>query len=177
MLPESTTCTHETNSYIDSVFQEFRANVVRYMQLIGQELALQARLELAEKTLCLTRDHLQMTIGAAGCAAHHLDWSAAFNEVRFAGVRLVDACMTLLQERGKLTPQEMLTALNAGLFRFRTSSPLREIHAALMKQRRVKRIGDAYVWAGGGEQISLRLKVVKDTVPQETASPTGTEGA
>jgi len=82
-----------------------------------------------------------------------------FDEVRFVGVRLVDACHALLQERNKMTTAELLKELNAGMYRFRTNSPLREIHAALLKQRRAKKVGDQWIWVGGGEQIPMRLRV------------------
>ena len=87
-----------------------------------------------------------------------------FNKIRFVGVRLADACQALLQEKKKLTPEQLLSALNDGMYRFRTNSPLREIHAALLKQTWADKVGAAYVWKGGTEQqMPLRMRVVNTT--------------
>lgn len=160
IMPPAGTNTAEANAHISGVYFEFSESIKRYNHLMAESLNLNARLQIAEKMLCLVRDQLQLTVVQAGCAATPLDWEPAFAEVRFVGVRLTDACMTLLQERGKLSPENLLQGLNGGMFRFRTRSPLREIHAALIQQRsRVKKIGNEYVWAGGGEQISMRLRM------------------
>ena len=71
--------------------------------------------------------------------------------VRFVGMRLVDACVTVLQEHRKLTPVKLLDAINEGTFRFRTNAPLREIHAALLRHPHVKREGNYYLWSGPKE--------------------------
>ena len=169
--------TMETNSFIDGLFAEFRSNVGRYQGLTAHQFELEARIEMTEKTLCLMRDHLRDTIERADCAAPPRDWKPLFEEVRFVGVRLVDACMTLLQEHGKLTQEELLTGLNGGMFRFRTSSPLREIHAAMLRQRRAKKLGNTWVWIGGGEEVQMRLRVATPsavTIPTEEDA-TGTD--
>jgi hypothetical protein len=170
LQPPATVATHEAQSWIDGLFQEFSRHVDRYNELTGLQLSLQARLELSEKTLCLTRDHLASAIAQAGAAGAPCNWKPLFNEVRFVGVRLVDACTTLLQEQKKLTSEQILKGLNAGMFRFRTNSPLREIHAALIQQRRrTKKVGDTYVWLGGEEQIPMRLRMA--TAPQAAGLP------
>lgn len=162
------TTTHEATSYLQGLFQAFRQQTRHYAALTQELLSLEARIELAEKNLCLTRDHFKMTIENTDNAAPN-DWDAIFKTVRFVGVRLVDACATLLQEskHQKLTPEELLSGLNFGTFRFRTNSPLREIHAALLKHPSVKRTDDAWVWTGTAEQIPLRLRVMKATMPQD----------
>ncbi len=103
------------------------AQVKRYSDLTSHLLDMQARIELAEKTLCLTRDHLAMTITQTDSATPQ-DWEQHLREVRFVGVRLADACMVLLKEKKALTPQEILIGLNRGMFRFRTNSPLAKKH-------------------------------------------------
>jgi len=140
----------EANSYLAGLFEELRQQAAKYQALTGQLLNLEARVELAEKTVCLTRDHLVMEIGKSDSSTPH-DWVGTLNDFRFAGVRLVDACMTLLQENKHMTPQEILVGLNRGMFRFRTSSPLREIHAALLRQTFAKKEDQVWVWTGTPE--------------------------
>jgi hypothetical protein len=135
----------KTPTYLAGLFQELRQQADKYAALTGQYLNLEARVELAEKTLCLTRDHLVMEIEKSDSTTPH-DWVTTLNDFRFAGVRLVDACMVLLQENKRMTPQEMLVGLNRGMFRFRTSSPLREIHAALLRQNFAKKEDQVWVW-------------------------------
>jgi hypothetical protein len=155
--------TTEATSYLDGLFHEFHKQTHQYHELTKQLLSLEGRIELAEKTLCLTRDHLAMAIERSDSAGPK-DWDEVFKSVRFVGIRLADACQTLLQKHGRLTPQAILSGLNLGMYRFRTSSPLREIHAALLRQSFVKREGQHYVWIGRREQqIPLRLRVMKVT--------------
>ena len=156
--------THESTAYLQGLFNAFQEHVAEYNAMTAHLLEMEARIELAEKTLSLTRDHLNMTINQTEGAAPH-EWDKVLNSVRFVGVRLADACMALLQEstQKKLTPDELLNQLNHGMFRFRTNSPLREIHAALLKQSSVKRSGSHWVWTGKAEQLPLRLRVMKAT--------------
>ena len=160
--------TSEATSYLQGLYGEFREQIKRYHAITGELLSLEARVELAEKTMCLTRDHLEMTIRSTEDAMPH-DWDSALREVRFAGVRLADACMTLLREFRRMTPEELLRGLNNGMFRFRTNSPLREIHASLLKQPSVTRTGKHYVWKGDSQQeMPLRLRIVKKPASGET---------
>lgn len=170
--------TAEVNASITGIHAMFIESVKRYGLLIGESARVQAQVEMAEKMVCLVRDQLELTITGAGCAQMPLDWGPALREVRYVGVRLTDACMTLVQEHGKLTAEELLKHLNNGMFRFRTSSPFREIHAALIKQRRVTKFGDTYVWSGGGEAIQMRprLETQTTTVAVVEKEATGTEG-
>jgi hypothetical protein len=170
---QSASTTYETDSYLEGVYSALHENFQTYHGLIKQELMLQARLELAEKTVCLHRDHLVLSVAQAECATAPSKWQPLLNMIRFVGVRLVDACMTILQEKKKLTPEQLLVELNNGMYRFRTSAPLREIHAALMRESRVKKTDDCYVWVGGGEQISLRLR----PAPVHPLPAVGTEEA
>lgn len=158
--PAPRTQTNEATSYLGGLFAAFHEQTQQYAQLTSQLLHLEARIELAEKTLSLTRDHLNMTINQTDSAAPHA-WDKVLLSVRFVGVRLADACTALLKEKKKLTPDELLSGLNSGMYRFRTNSPLREIHAALLKQSSVKRVGQYWLWSGTAEQLPLRLRVVK----------------
>lgn len=150
----------EATFFLRGLFAEFQQQKERYANMTGALLSLEARIELTEKTLCLTRDHLAMSIEKTDSAIPN-DWAEILNSVRFVGMRLADACMSLLKKHGKLTPKEILSALNSGMFRFRTSSPLREIHAALLRQNSAKRVGNAWVWTGTREQIPMRFRVLK----------------
>jgi hypothetical protein len=162
--------TMEATSFLRGLFEEFQQQKERYANMTAGLLSLEARIELAEKTLCLTRDHLAMSIEKTDSAIPH-DWANILNSVRFVGMRLADACMTLLQEHGKMAPKEILTALNSGMFRFRTNSPLREIHAALLRQNSAKRVGNAWVWTGTREQIPMRFRVLKREMNQALTPP------
>jgi hypothetical protein len=163
----------EATSYLRGLFQEFHQQKHRYAALTSELLSMEARIELAEKTLCLTRDHLAMAIARADSAVP-TDWTEVLARVRFVGMRLADACMTLLAEHKKMTPKEILYGLNVGMFRFRTSSPLREIHAALLRQNSVKKIGSDWVWAGTADQLPMRFRVLKreliEAAPTSSAS-------
>ncbi len=161
--PDKSVFTTEATAYLSGLFTEFQQQAAKYQKLTFQCLALEAQLELAEKTLCLTRDHLAMTIQQTENALPG-NWEPSFKQVRFVGIRLADACKKLLQEQGKMTTEQLLEGLNEGMFRFRTNSPFREIHAAMLRQKFAKKTGSSYLWVGEpDEQISLRLRVVKPT--------------
>jgi hypothetical protein len=159
----------EATSFLRGLFEEFQSQKERYANMTASLLSLEARIELAEKTLCLTRDHLAMSIEKTDSAIP-TNWANILNSVRFVGMRLADACMTLLQEHGKMTPKEIFSALNSGMFRFRSNSPLREIHAALLRQNSAKRVGNAWVWTGTREQIPMRFRVLKREMTQALIS-------
>ena len=161
------TITTEATSYLAGLFKEFRNQTSNYHSLTKELLSLEGRIELAEKMLCLTRDHLAMAIERSDSATPN-DWDTVLKSVRFVGVRLADACQVVLQERKRLTPEGILSELNHGMYRFRTSSPLREIHAALLRQNFARREGKNYLWIGRPEhQVSLRLRVMKNAVVSE----------
>ncbi len=166
--------TAESSAYLGGLFQEFHHQSHNYHELTRQLLSLEARIELAEKTLCLTRDHFAMTIEQTECAPPH-DWDQILRSVRFVGVRLAEACKVLLQENKKMTPEEILTGLNHGMFRFRTNSPLREIHAALLKQSFAQKTGATYTWIGSPEtQMPFRLRTAKPIVITQEPLKEGT---
>jgi|HubBroStandDraft_1064217.scaffolds.fasta_scaffold43132_3 hypothetical protein len=160
------THTRESTAYLKGLFGAFSEQVTSYNNQTDKLLQIEACIELSEKQLVLARDHLAMTIERTQGAVPH-DWEEILRSVRFVGVRLADACAVLLQESNnkKLTPEELLDQLNNGMFRFRTNAPLREIHAALLKQSSVKRSGAYWIWLGQNEQLPLRLRVVKASRP------------
>lgn len=161
--PEKINYTAEATAYLSGLFGEFREQTVKYHSLTRQLLSLEAQIELAEKTLCLMRDHLAMAIDKTEGAVPN-DWEKVLHKVRFVGVRLADACNAVLQEKKKLTPEQLLHELNDGMYRFRTNAPLREIHAALIKPTFAVKKGNAYHWIGNAEQqMPLRMRVVSTT--------------
>jgi len=164
------TTTSESTAFLAALNSEFSCQVERYHELTTQLLQIQARVELAEKQLCLTRDHLAMVITKTEGAMPR-NWEATLKKVRFVGLRLADACLALLREREKMTAEELLDDLNEGMFRFRSNTPFREIHAALLKQQNVKRTKDGWTWIGPKED-QIRLGLVKRIAPvldKETA--------
>jgi hypothetical protein len=151
---EPTSNTLESTAYMEGLFSDFAQQIGRYHDLTASQLGIEARLELAEKTLILTRDHLKMALDTSECSqksAFLARWKEQSKNVRFVGMRLLDVCVLLLQEHKKLTPQRLLDAINAGTFRFRTNAPLREIHAAVLRHPAVKRVGNYYIWAAPSE--------------------------
>ena len=96
--------THESTSYLDGLFMEFSEQSIKYNHLTGELLSLEARIELAEKTLSLTRDHFAMAIAKTQDAAP-MKWAKVLKSVRFVGVRLADACAKCLEEHKKMAEQ------------------------------------------------------------------------
>jgi hypothetical protein len=174
--------TMESTAFLNGLFQEVHEQVHKYQALTRELLSLEARIELGEKTLCLHRDHFASTVERTECAVPN-DWKTVLDKIRFVGVRLADACQVTLQEKKKVTPEQLLHDIDDGMFRFRTNSPLREIHAALLKQDWVEKIGPHYVWKGNpGKQMPLRMmRVVTTTavidqepIKEDTASSADT---
>jgi hypothetical protein len=148
------------NEFTIQLFATFHGTFAKYNELLAAEREIQARLETAEKTVALTRDHLIDSLRNADDAATPDEWKPLLDGVRFVGVRLVDACLTLLQEHGRLGSNGLLERLVAGGFRFRTASPLREIHAAMLKQQTARKAGNEYVWLGDSGPVALRPHLV-----------------
>jgi hypothetical protein len=173
--PEKINYTMEATAFLRGLFQEFQEQIKKYQTLTAQLLSMEAQIELVEKMLCLTRDHFAMTIDKTESALPN-EWDKVFHKVRFVGVRLADACKVLLQEKKKLTTEQFLTGLNEGMFRFRTNSPLREIHAALLRQSFAKKAaGGVYVWLGDAEQqMPLRMRALKTRIIDQAPLKEGT---
>jgi hypothetical protein len=52
--------TLERQAFVNGLFQELRAQSERHLGLIGQLLKLQGQVQVSERALRLTRDHLEM---------------------------------------------------------------------------------------------------------------------
>lgn len=155
------TITLESGAYLEGLFKDFGEQVERYKGLTGHAMEIEARLQLAEKTLSLTREHLEMALKTTeGCEKRFKQFQEESWGVRFVGMRLTDVCTAVLKEHNKITPAKLLDAINEGTFRFRSNSPLREIHAALLRHPHVKREGAYYIWnAPREEQIRMPLRM------------------
>lgn len=153
--PIPKTATLEANAYLDGMFHDFTSEIERYQEFTSHMMQLEARIELSEKRIALTRDELNLALKTAEGGPDH-QRMAQFRElsskVQFVGMRLVDACTTVLKKHGRLTPEKLLDAINEGTFRFRTNAPRREIHAALLRHPTVERRGNCYVWTGTKEE-------------------------
>jgi len=155
----------ESTYFLGGLFTEFQNQVNRYQAMTAQLASLMAQIEIAEKTLCVVRDHLADATKEVD-SAQPRDWSKVLNQVRFVGRRLADACVMLLKEHTRMTPQEILRGLNSGMFRFRTNSPLREIHAALLRHPMVSREGDSWVWTAAdkdSEESPVEIASAEET--------------
>ncbi len=103
------------------------------------------RLEVCERALQGTRDHL-LAVLAHDQEELPVNWREVLDRARFVGMRTADACLEVLRERSPISTEDLLSELNAGMFRFNTPFPLREIHAALMRHPHVKRDGDCWTY-------------------------------
>lgn len=163
--------TTEAVSWVAGLFKEYAEQLNRYHALTSELLALQARVELVEKNLCVTRDHLALSIEKSE-EPMPAPWRKALMSARFVGMRLADACLVILQQRKRVTHTEMLNELNLGMFRFRTNAPAREVHGAMLRQPFVKRVSDGWVWAGTEPskktvaQPALRLVAEPEAQPE-----------
>ena len=146
--------TNETHGYLSGMYSDFNQQVSGYVEAVHQYHFMAARVELAEKNLRNTREHFAAVIAKCKDSVPE-DWSVALARARFVGARLSEACMELLQEHRRLRPQKLLELLNKGQYRFRTPTPFREIHGALVKQSWAGRDGEDYVWTGPDPQLQL----------------------
>lgn len=139
--------TLEEHSYIDGIWKEFLSEKVHYKQLVAQLMGLQGQVDLAEGRLRLTRDHVVRRFSDSPLLAPP-HWEDEMRSVRFVGVRIGEACLTVLSEMGRATSEELADALSHGDFRFRTNSPLREVHGAMIRQQDAIREGGMWVYQG-----------------------------
>jgi hypothetical protein len=147
--------TNETQGYLSGLYADFTEQVTKYTEFVNRLLSIQARVELSEKNLANTREYFITQIAKSAGAVPE-DWSATVACARFVGARLSDACLALLKEHRRLTPNQLLNYLNNGNYRFRTHTPFREIHGALLKhQSLVQRDGEDWTWVGPDPQLQL----------------------
>jgi hypothetical protein len=145
--PIPATITLESGAFLNGLFKDFRGQIDRYKALTARLMEIEAQLQLAEKTLSLTRDHLEMALKSTEGSQNRMrEFKRESTLVRFVGMRLTDACTIVLKERKRVRAEKLLDAINEGTFRFKSNAPLREIHAALLKHPHVKRQGDYYIW-------------------------------
>ncbi len=137
--------TLERVGFVTGLFEELDHARSYYLQLTQRMSELQGRMDVAERNLCVTRDYLMRQLSQTDEDVPK-GWQKLLNEIRFVGVRLGDACLKLLRENRRMTTEQLLSGLNDGQFRFRTGYPLREIHAALLRQPRVDRVRDEWVY-------------------------------
>lgn len=167
--PKRTPPANETNEslgYLHGLFQEFNEQLQKYSRLVGEQMALQARVELSEKNLRVTRDHFTLAIERTE-GVPLMDWTETLALARFVGERLSDACIALIKDKKRISNVELLRQLNDGQYRFRTNTPYREIHGALLKQPSVVREGEDWLWTG--EQPSLKVVEAAEVKLSETA--------
>lgn len=129
----------ERQEFVHGLFEELNGQLEHHLELVGELSRIQGRLEVGERALTATRDYLLAALEST--ADEHVpgDWREILDQVRFVGVRLGVACADLLEEHGPLTTEELHAHLNSGQFRFRSSTPLREIHGALIRNSRARK--------------------------------------
>ena len=154
--PVGPTLSLERHKFVDGLYAEFDRHYHYYLRLVGQTLELQGRLNVAERNLVMTRDYLMTMLGETEEEVPE-DWDAVLKKIRFVGVRLGNACLEILAEKKSLTTDDLQRHLNTGQFRFRTGSPLREIHAALLRQPKVKREDDRWVYKKRGPKRGKKM--------------------
>lgn len=137
--------TMERDAFVQGLFNELNDQIKRYKGIVHQLSELKARVMIVERNLRLTREHLRMVLGQTEEEVP-TDWEKKLDTVKFVGTRLGDACVEIMRTHKKLPMNEIVKALNNGQFRFRTSTPLREINAALLRQPYVKREGEYWVY-------------------------------
>lgn len=152
------TKTLERASFVRGQFTELRHHFEHYQALAAELLELEGRAELCERTLMSSRDHLIESMAQSQMSGEDVpdEWQEVLAQIRFVGARLGDACMTILRERGTLTTDELMKALNDGEYRFRTPTPRKEIHAAMMRQPNVNRVDDTWVYEAPAEDDLIK---------------------
>ena len=163
------TSTNETHGHLSGLYIDFSEQVNKYVSLVHHLFDIQARVELVEKNLVNTREYFAEHIARCKDAVPE-DWSVTLAKAKYVGVRLSEACMGLLREHRRMTPQELVNALNEGQYRWRTPTPFREIHGALLKQSWATRNGDDYIWTGPDPQMQLVMGAGSEETGEKKAS-------
>lgn len=137
--------TWERESFVNGLFGELNEQTLRFLELVGKRADIQARIDIVERNLRATRDHLKAVLSTTNEEVPK-NWENVLQRIRFVGVRLGDACLTILEEKGSATSHELIAELNDGQFRFRSGSPLREVTAAMLRQPLVARKGERWIY-------------------------------
>ena len=150
--------TMESVAYVKGVYHAFHKQVSVYHQLTDRLLRLEGEIVLTEKQVQLARDHLRMVIGKTPGVVPP-DWDTTLGSVRFVGLRLADACLQILRDHSPITTEELIQALDHGMYRWRSHSPARELNAAMLKQKSVKRQENTWIYT----PIEVTLIDLEDT--------------
>ncbi len=137
--------TLERRAFVNGLLDELYDQVRRYARITTELEEARGRLEVCERALRGTRDHL-LAVLAHDQEELPVNWREVLDRARFVGMRTADACLEVLREHSPISTEDLLSELNAGMFRFNTPFPLREIHAALMRHPHVKRDGDCWTY-------------------------------
>lgn len=141
--------TMERTAFMNGLYSELVEQYERYSVLLNQLLELEARVDVAEKSLKLVRDALLDAVRECGFedATPPQEYGDMLFHMRFIGMRAAEACLEILRTHGEISMADLLQHLNYGMFRFKTGSPEREIYAALLRQPNVTRDGDRWIYA------------------------------
>lgn len=139
------TPTLERRAFVDGLFDELVEQTARYQEFTHEWLTMQGRMEMCEKAVRATRDHLLTSLEQTDEEVP-LDWRKTLDTVRFVGARPADACLTVLRERGNVTTDGLIKELNRGGYRFNSPYPQREIQASMMRHPHVTRVGDLWTY-------------------------------
>lgn len=158
-----------TSPRVDAMFSELKTASEEYSAAKEQLDAGRIRFEAARERF----------LGIRRLAADVLSeddwlvWKATHERVKYVGLKIGDAIMQALRDRAlnaaevfhdsdgrtPFMPETSLNqiqeALEHGGFEFRTSTPLREVNAALINLVGVKKDGDLYVCTGAEEYLDI----------------------
>jgi hypothetical protein len=142
--------TAEREGFVDGLLEALTTQVATHVDLVRQLANLQGQVSITERTLRITRDHLNEVLSHTKEATPP-HWREVVASVRFVGARLGDACTQILSNALEpMALEDILDELNSGQFRFNTGSPLREINAALLRQPHAKRDKETAQWTWTG---------------------------
>ena len=142
----------ERQEFIQGLFEELDGQLHRHLAAVAQLSRLQGRIDVSERALVATRDHLLSALESTVEESVPEGWQEVLDRVRFIGARIGVACAYLLERHGPLTMAELHARLNDGQFRFRTSTPLREINAALIRNSRARKDGEQWSYVPPEEE-------------------------
>lgn len=144
--PRPTQPSLERYEFVTGLFEELHEQLTRHLTHVKDLSRAQGRIEVGERALVATRDYLLSILETTADEHVPEDWRDILDQVQFIGVRLGVACTDLIERHGPLTIEELHARLNDGQFRFRTSTPLREINAALIRNSRARKEGERWVY-------------------------------
>lgn len=145
MRLERRSVTAERIGYVEGLFGELEEQLQRYVDLSRQQQKVLAQLEIAENTVQAIRGYIYTQLANTEEDVPP-NWELLLKQGRFVGSRIGEACTTVLKEQNVLSHEELLDELNDGQFRFRTSHPLREINAALLRHPKINKEGENWVY-------------------------------